>query len=72
MTKLQSIEKEASGLPEEDRAALAAMLLGSLSNPSYDVDDEEVARRVEEIESGLEPGISHADLSKALGRTPSG
>ena len=66
MTKLQTIERQAVGLPEEDRAALIAVLLSSLHAPSYDVSDEEVMRRDEELESGRVADISHEELVQAV------
>ena len=49
--------KRAMALPREDRGALAASLLDSLDDGAVDLDVEaawqhEVARRMEEIESG--------------------
>ncbi len=66
MTKLQAIQKEIIVLPEEDRAALVTVLLSTLGGPSYDVSDEEVARRDEEMEAGTETGISHAEFVTGL------
>ena len=68
MTKLQAIQKEAVVLPEEDRAALVTVLLNTLGGPSYEVSDEEVARRDMEFEAGTEPGISHPEFLAAFGR----
>ena len=39
---LVEISKEATSLPQEDRASLATLLLQSLDPPSYDTSDEEV------------------------------
>ena len=66
MMRLQAIEKEAVSLPEEDRAALAAVLLSSLEGPVYDVDDHKVKCRDEEMETGRESGISHEQLRRAV------
>ena len=68
MTKLQAIQKEAVVLPEEDRAALVTVLLNTLGGPSYEVSDEEVARRDMELEGGTETGISHPEFLAAFGR----
>ena len=70
MTKLQSIEKEAVDLPEEDRAAPAAVRLNTFDGPLYDVDAEEISRRDEEMETGAEPGICHEELVRSV--RPSG
>ena len=40
--KLNEIVKEASKLPEVERASLASQLLHGLESPVYDVSDEEV------------------------------
>jgi len=66
MTKLQALEKEAAGLPEEDRAALVAVLLSTFDAPPYDVDDDEVLRRDEEMETGKEAGISHEEFVRTV------
>ena len=66
MKKLQAIEKEAVSLPEEDRAALVAVLLSSFDGPTYDVTDEEVMRRDEDMESGGVVGIRHEELVRAI------
>lgn len=70
MTKLQAIEKEAVGLSEEDRAALVAVLLSSFDGPAYDVTDEEVMRRDEEMEDEKVVGISHEELVRAVRPRP--
>ncbi|MBN1671377.1 MAG: hypothetical protein JXR37_10105 [Kiritimatiellae bacterium] len=62
MTKLQTIQRQAVVLPLEDRAALVAVLLDTFEGPAYDVSDEDVARRDEEMESGAEPGIGHEEF----------
>lgn len=49
--KLDEIAEEASKLPEEQRAALASRLLHGLETPVYDVPDEEVFRRVREVDA---------------------
>lgn len=49
--KLEEILKEASKLPEEERASLASRLLHGLETAVYDVTDEEVMERMAEAES---------------------
>ena len=66
MTKLQTIQSEAIVLPQEDQAALVTVLLSSFDGPAYDVSDEDVAQRDEEMESGAEPDISHEEFVRAL------
>jgi hypothetical protein len=52
---LDHLQTELSALPEGDRAELAKFLLGTLSPVDENVDaawDEEIERRLAEIESG--------------------
>ena len=53
--KLDEIAKEASKLPEEERASLASQLLHGLESPVYDVSDEEVKSRI--IEADKDPSV---------------
>ena len=68
MTRLQFIQREAVDLSKEERSALATVLLSTLGAPRYDVSDEEVQRRDEEMDSGREKGLTHADLVSGLRR----
>lgn len=68
MTEVAQIREAVSKLPAPDRAELAAFLLGSLDEAHYWVDDDEVARRQEELESGKVSGLSMAEFRKACGR----
>ena len=49
--KLEEIVAEASKLSEEERASLASQLLHRLETPVYSVSDEEVGRRVREVDA---------------------
>jgi len=60
----------AARLTGPERAELAERLLCGLEETHYWVDDEEVRRRARELESGAVEGLSHAELLKAVGRTP--
>jgi hypothetical protein len=68
MTKFQSIQNEAVGLSREDRSALATVLLSTLGRPQYDVSDDEVRRRDEEMDSGKDKGLSHSELAASVRR----
>ena len=50
----------------EERASLASYLLHSLDAPDYDVSDEEVIRRVDELHSGKVQEMNHETLVKGL------
>ena len=57
--------------PTSDRAQLAALLLAGLEPSEPDVAaawDEEIARRVAELDSGLVKGVSAADVFADLDR----
>lgn len=64
MASLAEIEKQASGLPVEERAALASFLLNSLPEPDHDVSDEEVAERVRQVKTGEVELISLGELRR--------
>ncbi|MDA3924111.1 MAG: hypothetical protein PF904_05375 [Kiritimatiellae bacterium] len=68
MTKLQTIEKEAAVLSPGERASLIATLLNSFKKTGYTVSDEEVIRRDAEMEAGIDPGLSHSEFVKNMGR----
>ena len=50
----------------EERASLASYLLHSLDTPEYDVSDEEIKRRVDELQSGKVQEMNHETLVKGL------
>lgn len=64
--KLEDIVKEASKLPEEDRASLASQLLHGLETPVYDVHDEEVRARMDEADSDPSVLITFDQLVSSL------
>ena len=68
MLKVSQICSEVSQLPSQERAEIAAYILGGLSDTPYTVDDEEVHRRSAELESGEVKAISHEEFLKACGR----
>ena len=68
MSKVSAICSEVSQLPTEERAEVAAYILGGLSDTPYTVSDEEVHRRSAELDSGAVKAISHEEFLKACGR----
>jgi hypothetical protein len=67
---IEELREEATRLPETERGQLIVDLLATLTDPDYDVSDEEVARRVAETESGEVEDISFDELKAGL-RLPS-
>lgn len=65
------LQEQVLTLPSEDRAAVASALLHSLEPPPYDVSDEEVQRRREELENGEVAEISHEELLARVKRPSS-
>lgn len=68
MTALAQIRESVVSLSKPERAELAAFLLGSLEDAHHWVDDEEVARRSAELDSGEVEGISREEFRKLCGR----
>lgn len=68
MTKVAQLREAASDLSGADRAELAAFLLGTLDEAHHWVDDEEVLRRREELDSGAVRGLTLAEFKAACGR----
>ena len=66
--KLAEIEQEALGLPERERASLAAKLLDTLPPLGTDVSDEEVEQRERELEAGSVAAISHEEFVRRVER----
>ena len=67
---VDEIQKEAVRLPLGERGDLVSRLISTLGQPSYDVDDKEVARRVDDLESGRVEDISHTELLSRLKYIP--
>jgi putative addiction module component (TIGR02574 family) len=70
MATIAEIEKLALGLPESDRAILAAHLLGSLPSILHDEDEgiAEALRRDADFEANLSAGISLEELDQRIQR----
>ncbi len=70
MTRVQALRKEAMGLTDSDRAALATELLYSLTATLSDEDEgvSEALRRDSEISANPSMGITWDALKNGLGR----
>jgi hypothetical protein len=68
MSTISQIRETAAQLSPSERAELAVFLLNGLDNTHYWVDDEEVNRRSEEMESGEVQGLSLEEFRAACGR----
>ena len=68
----QEIKNTVDDLSEEDRASLASYILHGFSAPRYDVSDEVVTQRVQELQSGTVEEIDHATLLGGLDRRDHG
>jgi putative addiction module component (TIGR02574 family) len=68
MSTLSEIQKQADILSPEDRAGLVSCLLDSLPDPPPGPDEAEVARRVEEMDSGAVKSISYDQFLAEVGR----
>jgi hypothetical protein len=68
MTKVAQLREAAADLSGPDRAELAAFLLGTLDDAHHWVDDEEVLRRREELDSGKVRGLTLEEFKAACGR----
>jgi len=55
-------------LSRPERAELAVLLLGSLEDTHYWVDDEEVVNRAAELDSGEVAGVSKEEFRRLCGR----
>jgi len=68
MSQIAELRKAASELSTPERAAFAAFLLGTLEEPHLWIDDEEVKRRCDEMDSGAVEGLSHEEFIRQCGR----
>lgn len=68
MSQIAQLREAASQLSSPERAELAAFLLGGLDEPGHRVEDEEVMRRRDELESGVIKGLTLAEFRKECGR----
>lgn len=68
MRTLMELQKEITALGEEERSGLASFILSSLPSAPLGPDDEELAKRENEMDSGKVPPISYAEFKQAVGR----
>lgn len=67
MSQILELRKAASALSTQERAELAAFLLGSLDEVHHWVDDDEAARRSEEMDAGNVRGLTREEFNRACG-----
>jgi putative addiction module component (TIGR02574 family) len=67
---MERLLKEALGLPEAERAEMARNLVGSLDGPAdataADDWDQEIVRRIEQIDAGTAQTIDRKEFSRRL------
>ena len=68
MSAFAQIRESVVSLSKPERAELAVLLLGSLEDTHYWVDDEEVEHRSAELDSGEVVGVSRDEFRKLCGR----
>ena len=68
MTQVSEIRNAAKELAPSDRAELAVFLLGSLEGTHHWVEDDEVMRRRDELDSGEVEGISREEFNRQCAR----
>ena len=68
MNTFTKIRESVVGLSQPERAELAVLLLGSLDDTHYWVDDEEVDDRSAEMDSGAVVGVTREEFRKLCGR----
>jgi hypothetical protein len=68
MSTFTQIRESAVSLSKPERAELAVLLLGSLDDTHYWVDDEEVDQRSAELDSGAVAGVSKEEFRRLCGR----
>ena len=62
MNSLEALQEEVARLPLEGRAAVAAFALKTLPPPDYEVSDEDIARRLDELKSGKVDALNSEQL----------
>lgn len=68
MSEIGQLREAVSRLSPPDRAELAAFILGSLDEGHHWVDDEEVMRRIDELDSGEVKGLTLSQFREDCGR----
>jgi hypothetical protein len=67
MSQILEIRKAAGALSTQERAELAAFLLGSLDEVHHWVDDDDASLRSEELDSGKISGLTREEFNRACG-----
>lgn len=67
--QVEEIVREASKLPEEQRASIASLLLHGLEKPHHWVSDDEVAERIREAEEDPSLMISLDEFVSGIKRS---
>ncbi len=68
MIAIETLREEAARLSLKDRAAFAAYVLQTLPPPDFQVTDEEVAERLDELKSGKVQGLTTEQLFSEVAR----
>lgn len=72
MVTFAEFKEQAAALTVEQRASLASFLLHSLTDPDYDVSDEEVAERFQQAKSGEVEMITFDQLTDGFSSSRDG
>lgn len=68
MKTLTEVIRDVDQLSHEEQTGLATHLLANLGESPLGPDDEEIAQREAEIDSGTADMLSHDQLCRAVGR----
>jgi hypothetical protein len=68
MSTFSEIRESVVSLSKPERAELAVLLLGGLDDTHYWVDDEEIANRSAELDSGETIGVTKEVFRRLCGR----
>ncbi|CAN5686561.1 hypothetical protein BH11VER1_BH11VER1_33490 [soil metagenome] len=68
MTQVTQLRAAATELSPADRAELAEFLLSTLDETHHWVDDVEVMKRRDELDSGAARGLSRSEFNQQCGR----
>jgi Putative addiction module component len=68
VSTFSKIRESVVGLSKPERAELAVLLLGSLDDTHYWIDDEEVDNRSAEMDSGAVVGVTKEEFRGLCGR----
>ncbi|MCF6312044.1 MAG: addiction module protein [Verrucomicrobiales bacterium] len=65
---VDQIREQVVLLSDQEKSLLAGDILASIAPSTYDVSDDEVIERVQELEEGKVQDISFDELKRRLGR----